>query len=412
VNRSDTEPSFSSRTKATFLGWLLCFACWLFVALGNAFGTFTDPGKVIARDGVRNIYADQLFTPEPAAGLFCGNDPVNRHDPLGLEVFFNQDEDGNWTTSYFPPGYFDGASPWAVQPFRGTPQIDGKTLGRFNFMNHPIFYDSFDYAFLKSLSQGTDMYRFGTMSSPMIFEGYNRGYVDFQDLPLIYRDGPDGCFIGVDVTQAELDLLLTGCGLGFGKMFSTGASSLARASAPAWEVLPAVRGGLVRAPVRPPIIIDVVPNGNGVLVPQFGALPQPAPILDLLPGSRVTTPNAAMRGFANLRGTYVDPLTGTSTPASGTLAADHFVPKSWIKLQPGFSDLTREQQSWLLNHPINTQGIPTTFNSSKGAKMPGNWQTYKGQPLDPNYIQNDAQRAQFTQMFILRMIEGMRAGRQ
>lgn len=126
--------------------------------------------------------------------------------------------------------------------------------------------------------------------------------------------------------------------------------------------------------------------------------------------ANVRTPNAAMRANANARGAYVDPLTGNTVPATSNLAADHIVPKNWIKQQPGFSDLTPGQQSWLLNHPLNTQGLPTTFNSSKGAKMPGDWSTYKGQPLDPGYIQNDAQRAQFLQNFMQSQINNMKGG--
>lgn len=109
---------------------------------------------------------------------------------------------------------------------------------------------------------------------------------------------------------------------------------------------------------------------------------------------------AAMRAAANATGTYVDPLTGRVVPANGTLAADHIVPKDWIKAQPGFDKLGPADQSAVLNDLVNTQGLPTTFNSSKGAKMPGEWVTYKGQPLDPKYITRDAQRAIILQKHI------------
>jgi filamentous hemagglutinin len=116
------------------------------------------------------------------------------------------------------------------------------------------------------------------------------------------------------------------------------------------------------------------------------------------------SPNASMQNNANARGTYVDPLTGQTVPANGTLAADHIVPQDWIKAQSGFQDLLPAQQDWLLNHPLNTQGLPTTFNSSKGAKLPGDWTTYKGQQLDPAYIQNDALRGQMLQNWIQEQI--------
>ncbi|HKR42555.1 MAG TPA: hypothetical protein VJU59_23270 [Paraburkholderia sp.] len=121
----------------------------------------------------------------------------------------------------------------------------------------------------------------------------------------------------------------------------------------------------------------------------------------------VTSPNAAMRANANASGTYVDPLTGQVVTADGTLAADHIVPKSWIKQQPGFDQLTPAQQSALLNDPANTQGLPTTFNSSKGAQMPGDWTTYKGQPLDVGYIQNSAAQAAMLRNHITNQINGM-----
>ena len=126
----------------------------------------------------------------------------------------------------------------------------------------------------------------------------------------------------------------------------------------------------------------------------------------------VTSPSAAMRANANFRGTYVDPLTGNPVPASGSLPADHIVPQSWIRAQAGFETLAIEQQNWLLNHPLNTQPLPRTFNSSKGAQMPGDWQTYKGQSLDPSYILTDAQRAQFLQNFIQQQIRDFNQGKK
>jgi filamentous hemagglutinin len=121
----------------------------------------------------------------------------------------------------------------------------------------------------------------------------------------------------------------------------------------------------------------------------------------------VTSPNAAMRANANASGTYVDPITGLVVPAEGTLAVDHIVPQSWIKQQPGFDQLSQAQQSALLNDPVNTQGLPTTFNSSKGAQMPGEWTTYKGQPLDSDYVQNGATQAATLQAYITSRIRSM-----
>jgi len=121
------------------------------------------------------------------------------------------------------------------------------------------------------------------------------------------------------------------------------------------------------------------------------------------------SPNSTMRNNANARGNYVDPLTGQTVPASQTLAADHIVPQEWVKSQPGFTDLLPAQQDWLLNHPLNTQGLPTTFNSSKGAQLPGDWATYKGQPLDPAYVENDVLRGQMLQNWMQEQIRNFSA---
>nr|WP_174989176.1 hemagglutinin repeat-containing protein [Burkholderia lata] len=159
--------------------------------------------------------------------------------------------------------------------------------------------------------------------------------------------------------------------------------------------------------------------GPGVLCPTVNVATVVAPGTPMLSsgggdsdsnGSQtgsVTSPNAAMRDNANATGTYVDPLTGKTVPADGPLAADHFVPQKWIKEQPGFDQLTPAQQSAILNDPVNTNGLPTTFNSSKGAKMPGDWTTYKGQPLNSEYIQNSAQQAEVVRNYITNQIKTM-----
>jgi hypothetical protein len=124
--------------------------------------------------------------------------------------------------------------------------------------------------------------------------------------------------------------------------------------------------------------------------------------------NNVTSPNASMRETANAGGSYVDPLTGKVVQTEERLAADHIVPQSWIKQQPGFDQLTPAQQSAILNDPANTQGLPKTFNSSKGAQMPGEWQTYKGQPLDQEYIRSGVQQAETIKSYIIDRINALR----
>jgi len=135
---------------------------------------------------------------------------------------------------------------------------------------------------------------------------------------------------------------------------------------------------------------------------------------DTSPGgqsTKVTSPNSSMRENANASGSYVDPLTGKVVQTDERLAADHIVPQKWIKDQPGFDQLTPAQQSAILNDPVNTQGLPTSLNASKGAKMPGDWQTYKGQPLDPGYIQDSARQAETIRSYITNRINSLRGSR-
>ncbi|MGA4222305.1 hemagglutinin repeat-containing protein [Ralstonia nicotianae] len=127
--------------------------------------------------------------------------------------------------------------------------------------------------------------------------------------------------------------------------------------------------------------------------------------------TKVTSPNSSMRENANASGSYVNPLTGKVVQTDERLAADHIVPQKWIKDQPGFDQLTPAQQSAILNDPVNTQGLPTSFNSSKGAQMPGDWQTYKGQPLDPGYIQDSTRQAETIRSYITNRINSLRGSR-
>jgi RHS repeat-associated protein len=98
----------------------------------------------------------------------------------------------------------------------------------------------------------------------------------------------------------------------------------------------------------------------------------------------VTSPNAAARGA--VQGSYINPLSNEQITTTDPLAADHIYPQSEIQQMPGFNNLPPNYQSQVLNNPANIRGLPPTFNSSKGAQL--NWTTYKGQPLNPQYIQN------------------------
>jgi hypothetical protein len=114
-----------------------------------------------------------------------------------------------------------------------------------------------------------------------------------------------------------------------------------------------------------------------------------------------------MKVNANARGTYLDPLTNTVVQAKSTLAADHVVAQSWIRSLPGFDKLTPKQQGWMLNHPLNTQGLPQPLNSSKGARAAGEWKTFRGQPLDSKYQENEIFRETFLKGFISGYVKTM-----
>ena len=102
---------------------------------------------------------------------------------------------------------------------------------------------------------------------------------------------------------------------------------------------------------------------------------------------------------------YINPLTNEVVQTSETLAADHIFPKSQIKDLPGFDDLTPRQQSDLLNIEFNTEGLPKTFNSSKGRLLPGEWIRYKDESLDSGYITESAQRKSIVKQKLINQIK-------
>lgn len=117
--------------------------------------------------------------------------------------------------------------------------------------------------------------------------------------------------------------------------------------------------------------------------------------------STVKSPNPAMRELANSTGgMYINPETGLVEISAERLAADHFYPQELIKKMDGFDKLTPKQQSSILNDPLNTEGLPKTYNSSKGAKIPGEWTVYKGTPLNAEYVNDAAQRGAAMQQYL------------
>jgi filamentous hemagglutinin len=68
--------------------------------------------------------------------------------------------------------------------------------------------------------------------------------------------------------------------------------------------------------------------------------------------------------------------------------------------------LTPEQQSDILNDPEITEGLPKTYNASKGAKLPEDFVTYKGERLAQDYVAANAERQAVLLKYIQQRING------
>ncbi len=87
-----------------------------------------------------------------------------------------------------------------------------------------------------------------------------------------------------------------------------------------------------------------------------------------------------------------NPLTNQieDIPPGMNLHKDHLFPIKEIEDLRDFGKLSPAQQKQLLNDPMNYQPMEGSMNCSKGCKVegtPNQWDTYKGQPLSPEYKQ-------------------------
>jgi hypothetical protein len=85
-----------------------------------------------------------------------------------------------------------------------------------------------------------------------------------------------------------------------------------------------------------------------------------------------------------------NPLTGKleDIPAGTKFHKDYVFPQAEIKRLDGYNELSPSQRTALLNDPKNFQPLNGSMNCSKGCKVNGGanqWDTYKGQPLNPQY---------------------------
>jgi filamentous hemagglutinin len=87
---------------------------------------------------------------------------------------------------------------------------------------------------------------------------------------------------------------------------------------------------------------------------------------------------------------WMSPLTGKveDIPAGTTFHKDHVFPKNEIRNLDGFDQLSASQKNQILNDPSNFQPLNGSMNCSKGCTVNGTanqWDTYKGQPVNPEY---------------------------
>ena len=99
------------------------------------------------------------------------------------------------------------------------------------------------------------------------------------------------------------------------------------------------------------------------------------------------SPNAAAKKY--VQGQWVHPETNITIKTTQSLAADHIISQKVIKAMPGFSRLSKVNQDLVLNFLANFQGLPKSFNSSKGGLLPALWKKYKGLPLHLDYIKRN-----------------------
>jgi hypothetical protein len=91
------------------------------------------------------------------------------------------------------------------------------------------------------------------------------------------------------------------------------------------------------------------------------------------------TPSGRINRWTRSQGGYIDPETNkwVQKPVVGgpQIQSGHIYPSSRIKELPGFDQLTRAQQDWLLNHPDNFIPLPRQWNASMGNRLADEWAT-------------------------------------
>ena len=122
--------SISSRRAVWLCVWLLLW-CAVFGPI-QARASFTKPTfqtpEVIALSFAPQVLSEPRFKLEIHTGLFCGNDPVNRHDPLGLSdspygAYQQAQRHYNWLVEQNPSAADLAAAQAAMTVLPGDPRV-------------------------------------------------------------------------------------------------------------------------------------------------------------------------------------------------------------------------------------------------------------------------------------------------
>lgn len=335
----------------------------LFVAMvfgpNHADASFSgSPSKlapVIATELSAQLTANEPFKLEIATGFFCGNDPVNRHDPLGLASIWMGSGGESYTTA---------------EMLEREDALERKAW-RESYQNP----DAWKIAYLPFALAAVPL------ASGAIFEGGAAGGLMFsgQRLAAWWLSGGEaatamwgtraalalgGSVTAYDVSQGASPFEALGDGMGaFATVTSfTGIGSpnlrlprFGGANAqPVWEVLPP-QSPMVATVRRAPITIDMLTDGQP-------ALPAPAPTLQLMGSPRA--PTAFGTPYRQLSSKLYRALQQKVTERTITRA-------EWDRLQ-WFERLTDRRQAgidafWAAERQQLTQGLPGTRNWSPDA---------------------------------------------
>ncbi len=155
-------------------------------------------GRWIGRDSIEEQGGLNIFN-------FVKNSAVNGVDKRGLDVFWTIGDDGLFKFSLFPPGWESDMRP----ALPGNPLNDEFSLLKFDLLNEPLVYDSFDYRFLKEMLRSTEMYPFGDLTLSEIEMAYSRGYISAFDFPVLMASDKNGLFVGLNGGDAVEQVLTT-----------------------------------------------------------------------------------------------------------------------------------------------------------------------------------------------------------